>query len=165
MSVVFCTLLHRGRRPNIHARCTVKQTKESFLELCNTYYTYSWTRVERLVEISPQRFTMTTVSRYSLFPSRPAAIVNEWLLFTERVSEQPLKWCIPSAVCLSVLRGRIVKLLPSRLTLQRCTSLQYHFIRSRLRRVLVCLAVVWRLHFWQNDRDLLRATVTFTVAS
>ena len=43
-------------------------------------------------------------------------------------------------------------------TMQPCTSLQCHFIRSRTRRMPVCLAVTCHLHFWQNDRDLLRAT-------
>ena len=31
-------------------------------------------------------------------------------------------------------------------------------IRSHFSRVYVCLAVTCHLHFWQNDRDLLRAT-------
>ena len=39
-------------------------------------------------------------------------------------------------------------------TIQPYTSLQYHSIG----RVHVCLAVTCQLHFWQNDRDLLRAT-------
>ena len=39
-----------------------------------------------------------------------------------------------------------------------CTSLHCHFIRSHTRSVRVCLAVTCLLHFWQNDRDLLRAT-------
>ena len=33
-----------------------------------------------------------------------------------------------------------------------------HFMQSHIRRVLGCLAVTYHLHFWQNDRDLLRAT-------
>ena len=33
-----------------------------------------------------------------------------------------------------------------------------HFMQSHIRKVYVCLAVTWHLHFWQNDRDLLRAT-------
>ena len=36
--------------------------------------------------------------------------------------------------------------------------LQCHFIQSHIGRVYVCLGVTCRLHFWQNDRDLLRAT-------
>ena len=33
-----------------------------------------------------------------------------------------------------------------------------HFMQSHIRKVYVCLAVTCHLHFWQNDRDLLRAT-------
>ena len=33
-----------------------------------------------------------------------------------------------------------------------------HFMQSHIRPVHACLAVTFRLHFWQNDRDLLRAT-------
>ena len=33
-----------------------------------------------------------------------------------------------------------------------------HFMQSHIRRVYACLAVTCHLHFWQNDRDLLRAT-------
>ena len=42
-------------------------------------------------------------------------------------------------------------------TLQLCNSLQCHFIRSYICWVHICLAVTCRLHFWQNDRYLLRA--------
>ena len=44
-------------------------------------------------------------------------------------------------------------------TIQTCTSLQYHFIHSHIRRVHVCLAVTCHLHFCQNDHDLLCAIV------
>ena len=43
-------------------------------------------------------------------------------------------------------------------TIQPCTGLQCHFIQSHIGRVYVCLAVTCHLHFWQNVRDLLRAT-------
>ena len=33
-----------------------------------------------------------------------------------------------------------------------------HFMQSHIRRVYACLAVTCHLRFWQNDRDLLRAT-------
>ena len=33
-----------------------------------------------------------------------------------------------------------------------------HFMQSHIRKVYACLAVTCRLHSWQNDRDLLRAT-------
>ena len=31
-------------------------------------------------------------------------------------------------------------------------------MQSHIRKVYACLAVACHLHFWQNDRDLLRAT-------
>ena len=34
-----------------------------------------------------------------------------------------------------------------------------HFMQSHTRKVYACLAVTCHLHFWQNDLDLLRATV------
>ena len=43
-------------------------------------------------------------------------------------------------------------------TIQPCTMLQCRFIQSHIGRVCVCLGVTYHLHFWQNDRDLLRAT-------
>ena len=43
-------------------------------------------------------------------------------------------------------------------TIQPCTSLQCHFISSHIRRVHVCLAVTYHMHFWHTDRDGLRAT-------
>ena len=52
-----------------------------------------------------------------------------------------------------------MKLLPSRRVL--CTPYNhapYHFMQSHKHKVHACLAVTCLLHFWQNDRDLLRAT-------
>ena len=43
-------------------------------------------------------------------------------------------------------------------TIEPCTRLQCHFIQSHIGRVYVCLGVTCHLHFWQNDRDLVRAT-------
>ena len=44
-------------------------------------------------------------------------------------------------------------------TIQPCTSLQCLFIWSHVCWVHVCSAVTCHLHFWQNDWDLLHATV------
>ena len=44
-------------------------------------------------------------------------------------------------------------------TIQPCTSLQCHFIQRYMNRMHVYLAVICHLHLWQNDRDLLLATV------
>ena len=50
-------------------------------------------------------------------------------------------------------------LLPSRRVL--CTPYNHapcHFMQSHIRMVYACLVVTCHLRFWQNDRDLLRAT-------
>ena len=39
------------------------------------------------------------------------------------------------------------------------TNAEAWFSKSHIRKVYACLAVTCHLHFWQNDRDLLRATV------
>ena len=52
-----------------------------------------------------------------------------------------------------------MKLLPSLRVL--CTPYNHaphHFMQSHIHKVHVSLAVTCHLHFWQNDRDLLRAT-------
>ena len=51
-----------------------------------------------------------------------------------------------------------MKLQPSRRVL--CTPYNHapcHFMQSYIRKVYACLAVTCHLHFWQNDRGLLRA--------
>ena len=40
-----------------------------------------------------------------------------------------------------------------------CDNAEAQFNKSHIRKVYACLAVTCHLHFWQNDRDLLRATV------
>ena len=39
------------------------------------------------------------------------------------------------------------------------TNAEARFNKIHIRKVYACLAVTWHLHFWQNDRDFLRATV------
>ena len=39
------------------------------------------------------------------------------------------------------------------------TNAEARFNKSHIRKVYACLAVTCHLHFWQNDRDILRATV------
>ena len=47
------------------------------------------------------------------------------------------------------------------LNVLRChvTNAEARFNKSHIRKVYACLAVTCHLHFWQNDRDFLRATV------
>ena len=40
-----------------------------------------------------------------------------------------------------------------------CNHAPCHSMQSHIRKVYACLAVTFHLHFWQNDRDLLCATV------
>ena len=42
---------------------------------------------------------------------------------------------------------------------QVVTNAEARFNKSHIRKVYACLAVTCHLHFWQNDRDFLRATV------
>ena len=52
-----------------------------------------------------------------------------------------------------------MKLLPSLRV--PCTPYNHapcHFMQNHIRKVYACLAVTCHLHFWQNDRGLLRAT-------
>ena len=52
-----------------------------------------------------------------------------------------------------------MKLLPSWCILcTPCNHAPCHFMQSHIHKVYACLAVTCHLHFWQNDRDLLRAT-------
>ena len=51
-----------------------------------------------------------------------------------------------------------VKLLPSRRKFCVHHTTMHQFTVSRHAKVHACLAVTCHLHFWQNDRDLLRAT-------
>ena len=44
-------------------------------------------------------------------------------------------------------------------TSQVVTNAEARFNKSHIRKVYACLAVTCHLHFWQNDRDFLRATV------
>ena len=39
------------------------------------------------------------------------------------------------------------------------TNAEARFNKIHIRKVYACLAVTWHLHFWQNHRDFLRATV------
>ena len=64
--------------------------------------------------------------------------------FLKRAFEYPPKWCAYS-VSAQVL----------------CTPYSHascHFMQSHIHKVYACLAVTCHLHFWQNDRNLLRAT-------
>ena len=79
-----------------------------------------------------------TVSFYSTYPWKWCTGSVQWLL---------RGWCHVICCCFGA---------SSVYTIQPCTRLQCHFIQSHI--VYAYLAVTCHLHFWQNDRDLLRAT-------
>ena len=83
-------------------------------------------------------------------------ILHGWTAFYSGFFEYPPKWCT-----LQHWRGWCHKnLLPSQCVL--CTPYNHapcRFVQSHIRKVYACLAVTCHLHFWQNDRDLLHATV------
>ena len=83
-------------------------------------------------------------------------ILHEWLAyFTARFSVISTE-----VVYLQRWHGWChMNLLPSRCVL--CTPYNHapcHFMQSHIRKVYACLAVTCHLHFWQDVRDLLRAT-------
>ena len=82
-------------------------------------------------------------------------VLHEWLAFYSAFLNihrsgvhTALAWLVPhetAAVSAQVL----------------CTPYNHascHFMHSHIRKVYACLTVTCHLHFWQNDRDLLRAT-------
>jgi len=81
-------------------------------------------------------------------------ILHEWIAFYS-----PLFLISTEVVYLQRWHGWChMKLLPSRRVL--CTPYNHapcHFRQSHIRKVNACLAVTCHQHFWQNDRDLLRA--------
>ena len=65
-------------------------------------------------------------------------------------------FCVPLCVCVFVcLFVRVFVCLFG----QVVTSAEARFNKIHIRKVYACLAVTCHLHFWQNDRDFLRATV------
>ena len=81
-------------------------------------------------------------------------ILHEWIAFYSAF------WISTKVVYLQQSHGWChMKLLPSRHIL--CTPDNHapcHFMQSHVHKVYACLAVTCHLRFWQNDRNLLRAT-------
>ena len=88
-------------------------------------------------------------------------VLHEWLVFLQRFFFffffffNPPKWCTYSAGMAGATWNC------SRLGASSVYTIHHapcHFMQSHIRKVYACLAVTCHLHFWQNDRDLLRAT-------
>ena len=107
---------------------------------------------------------ITFIQRYSPLLSRLTAlllhvIVNEWLAF------HSVFWTSTKVVCLQLFGCYMAGATwnycclgaGSVYTIQPCT-MSCHFTQSHVRGVHASLAVTCHLHFWQNDRGLLRAT-------
>ena len=61
-----------------------------------------------------------------------------------------LTWLVPHET--AAISARSVNTIQPRTTSR-------HFMQIHIHKVHACLAVTCHLRFWQNDRDLLRATV------
>ena len=74
--------------------------------------------------------------------------IGRFFFFIHRSGVLALAWLVPhetAAISAQVL----------------CTPYNHapcHFMQSHIRKVYACLAISCHLRFWQNDRDLLRAT-------
>ena len=86
---------------------------------------------------------------------RSHVILHEWLAFYSAFFEYPPKWCTHSAG----MAAWHMKLPPSR-RVPPYNHAPCHFMQSHICKVHAYLAVTsCHLHFWQNDRGLLPATV------
>ena len=86
---------------------------------------------------------------------RSHVILHEWIAFYSAFLiirrsgiRRVLAWLVPHET--AAVSGQVL-----------CTPYNHascHFMQSHICKVYACLAVTCHLHFWQNDRDLLRAT-------
>ena len=83
-------------------------------------------------------------------------ILREWLTFLSIFLKYPLKWCTYSAGMAGATWNCSHLGASSVYTIQPFTFMQSHIHKVYHN---VYLAVTCHLHFWQNDRDLLCATV------
>ena len=83
-------------------------------------------------------------------------ILQEWLVFYSAF-EYPPKWCTYSTDRLVPCETAAI-LARSVYTIQPCT-MSLHANPHIICRMHACLVVICHLHFWQNDQDLLHATV------
>ena len=80
-------------------------------------------------------------------------VLHEWLAFNRAFFENPPMWCTYSAGMPHETTAVSAQVLCAPYNHAPCP-----FMQSHIRKVYACLAVTSRLHFWQNDRDLLRVT-------
>ena len=118
------------------------------------------------IETSLKRFTLATIPRYFLLPSRPTGLhshltLNEWLhvVSTARF-EYPPRWLQHCFVVTQVVPRETADVSVHVLCTPYNHAPVYNviFLRSHICRVHVCLSVTRHLHFWKNGRDLLHST-------
>ena len=123
---------------------------------------FIWTLVERFISrwsISvPQWELHKAILCFRADPLSRFGRVRLWMSdcsVTQRVFEYAQKWCICRMFGCYMAGAMWNRLLPSgrtfcTYTIRPCTSLQCHFIRSRIHRAHLCSAITCHLHFWQS---------------
>ena len=97
---------------------------------------------------------------FSTLLSRLTALACGSTLVTSFIARQFLN--IHRSGVLTVLAWLVPHETAAVLAQVLCTPYNHapcHFMQSHIHKVYVCLAVTCHLHFWQNDWDLLHATV------
>ena len=83
---------------------------------------------------------------------RSHVILHEWLAFYSAFLN------IHQGGVLTVLASHETTAISAQVLWTSYNHAPCHFMQSHIRKMYACLAVTCYLHFWQNDRDLLRAT-------
>ena len=88
-------------------------------------------------------------------------VLREWLAFYSAfifyIFIYPPKWCTTDIAVLTWLVPHETAAISAQVLCTPYNHAPCHFMQSHIRKVYTCLAVTCHLHFWQNDRDLLRA--------
>ena len=79
-------------------------------------------------------------------------LLHEWIAVYSAFFEYPLKWCTFSVAWLMPHESAAV-------SVHHVYHAPCNFMQSHISKVNECLAVTCHLHFWWNDRGLLRSTV------
>ena len=90
-------------------------------------------------------------------------VLHEWLAFYSAFCcccyfEYPPKWCTYTSYSAGMAGATWNCSYSAQVLCIPYNHAPCHFMQSHIRKVYACLAVTCHLHFWQNDRDLLRAT-------
>ena len=100
----------------------------------------------------PNTLTLLTLLSYTTLNELLWLHTARFWIFTEVVYSQRclvVTWLVPRETAAFSAHALCTSYTPAPV---------YTFIRNHARGEYECLAVTWHLHFWQNDRDLLRVT-------